>query len=316
MGSLLESVIWDAEFWFSDGSIVLIAGKVAFKVYKELLASQSNVVADMLGVATDSQAVDILDGSPVVCLSDSPEDLRHLLRVLIPRTRQLIYTPYDGSAFTFDQLSSLVRLGHKYGIEDVEKQALSCLKLYYTIKFKAWEASYTPCDLTDARQSIGVVNLARLTDNIDMLPVALYTCATLKGEVTKGWAREDGTVEYLSPEDLGRCIEGFGRMCSEASPLATRVFTMSPAEQSNSAHVTVCGHQIRTFRTQAQAVNTETLALLHGASDIFMSTSLCASCKAFLIAHDKAERRKLWAKLPSWFGLEAPEGWDPTNEQI
>ncbi|KAI0676520.1 hypothetical protein C8Q78DRAFT_27991 [Trametes maxima] len=317
MHTLSQDVTRDTEFWFSDGSIVLIAGNVAFKIYKELLASQSDVVADMIGVATDPQAVDLLDGSPVVCLSDSPEDLRHLLRILVPRTRRLIYTPPDGSAFSFDQLSSLVRLGHKYGIEDVEKQALSYLKLYYTTKFECWEAGHTPCDLTDARQSIGAVNLARLTGNIDMLPVALYTCATLKGEIAKGWVREDGTVEYLSPEDLGRCIEGFGRMCGAAVPLANRVFTIMSAEQKDSTHVAMCALHIRMLRTRAQAANTEALNLLHGASDIFiMGVGLCANCKAFLKTNDKAERRRVWAKLPSWFGLEAPEGWDPTIEQI
>ena len=75
----------DEEFWFEDGSIVLVATKVAFKVYKGLLASQSPIFADMLATGSP-QADRLMEGCPIVRLTDSPEDLRHLLRVLISKT--------------------------------------------------------------------------------------------------------------------------------------------------------------------------------------------------------------------------------------
>lgn len=79
----------DAELWFEDGNIVLVsAGGVAFRVYRGLLAAQSTVFADMLA-SSSSREDETVDGSPTVRLSDSPEDLRHFLRVLFPKTRRL-----------------------------------------------------------------------------------------------------------------------------------------------------------------------------------------------------------------------------------
>ena len=73
----------DEEFWLDDGNIVLVAGKRAFKIYRGLLAMQSPVFSDLF--ATGNPNVDQLyDGCPAIHLSDSQEDLRHLLRALIP----------------------------------------------------------------------------------------------------------------------------------------------------------------------------------------------------------------------------------------
>ncbi len=71
------------DFWFDDGSIVLVTRNTGFRVYRGLLASQSTVFADMLA-ASSSSSDEILDGCPVVQLTDSPHDLAHLLGVLLP----------------------------------------------------------------------------------------------------------------------------------------------------------------------------------------------------------------------------------------
>ena len=81
----------DTEFWMEDGNLVLLAGKVAFRVYRGLMAVQSPVFASMFLVA-DSGASKSVEGCPAVCLSDSPEDLRHLLRALLP-SQHRVYVP-------------------------------------------------------------------------------------------------------------------------------------------------------------------------------------------------------------------------------
>ncbi len=85
---LPDQLRWDDEFRFDDGSIVLVAGNIAFKVYKGLLAAQSMVFSDMLSTGS-AHATQVVDGCPVVHLSDSPEDLRHLLRALISKEQIL-----------------------------------------------------------------------------------------------------------------------------------------------------------------------------------------------------------------------------------
>ena len=76
----------DEQFWFDDGSIVLVAQNIGFRVFRSLLAAQSTVFADMLTSGSPTVG-EVYDGCPVVRLSDSPHDLRYLLRVLIPAFR-------------------------------------------------------------------------------------------------------------------------------------------------------------------------------------------------------------------------------------
>ena len=77
----------DEEYWLEDGNIVLVAGGVAFRVYRGLLASQSTVFADMFG-SSCARENEMEEGCPVVHLSDSPIDVRHLLSFLLPKTRR------------------------------------------------------------------------------------------------------------------------------------------------------------------------------------------------------------------------------------
>ena len=77
-----------SEFWFDDGNLVLVAGDTAFRIYRGLLAVQSRVFENMF-VSASSSNDELLDGCPVVQLSDSPEDLVHLFRVLLPTSRKM-----------------------------------------------------------------------------------------------------------------------------------------------------------------------------------------------------------------------------------
>ena len=75
----------DREYWLNDGNVILIARGVAFKLYKDLLAAQSHIFADLFSLPVPSTS-ETLNGCPVVRLMDSPEDIRHLLGVLLPKS--------------------------------------------------------------------------------------------------------------------------------------------------------------------------------------------------------------------------------------
>lgn len=72
------------EFWFDDGNIVLVAGNTAFRVYRGLLSAHSTVFSDMFEASSPMDG-ETLEGCPVVRLSDSAQDLAHLLKILIPK---------------------------------------------------------------------------------------------------------------------------------------------------------------------------------------------------------------------------------------
>ena len=85
---ILKGIKRDDEFWLDDGNIILVAQDVAFCIYRCLLAAQSTVFADMFASASPSSD-ECMDGCPVVRVSDSSEDLAHLLRVLLLGSRRL-----------------------------------------------------------------------------------------------------------------------------------------------------------------------------------------------------------------------------------
>ena len=83
----LDSLTRHEEFWFNDGSVVLVARNTGFRVFRSLLAAQSTVFADMLSSSSPS-ADEMVEGCPVVPLSDSPQDVAHFLGVLLPKSRR------------------------------------------------------------------------------------------------------------------------------------------------------------------------------------------------------------------------------------
>lgn len=82
-----DQVTRDEEFWLVDGNIVLVSGKVGFKVYMGLLAEQSAIFSNVFS-SSRSDPSQLLDHVPVVHFSDSLQDLRHLLRALLPNKQR------------------------------------------------------------------------------------------------------------------------------------------------------------------------------------------------------------------------------------
>ena len=74
----------DAEFWYEDGSIYLIASGVEFRVYRGPLVEHSPVFRDMLSLPQPALPAGSIAQYPVVPMLESPIDLRNFLRALMP----------------------------------------------------------------------------------------------------------------------------------------------------------------------------------------------------------------------------------------
>ena len=75
------------EFWFDDGSVVLVAQNTGFRVFRSLLAAQSMVFSNMFS-SSSPHAEEMFEGCPIVRLSDSPHDVAYFLRVLFPKSQR------------------------------------------------------------------------------------------------------------------------------------------------------------------------------------------------------------------------------------
>ncbi|RDX49028.1 hypothetical protein OH76DRAFT_1351489, partial [Lentinus brumalis] len=205
----------NGEFWYEDGTIILVARTVQFRVYKGVLADLSSVFADMFSLP---QPTSSLPAGPADCpfvhLEDSPEDLRHILRALFPK-KTTVFLQDDSSRRAFHTISAYIRLGHKYQINTLFDESLSYLKECFTTDLKARQAwldhrVQVPLEWGSYRPeiyAIGVVNLARLAHCDTILPTALAACCSLRVEsLFDGFVREDGTRERLSEGDLRLCM--------------------------------------------------------------------------------------------------------------
>ena len=152
----------------------------------------------------------------------------HELQLQLPGPSRL--HPNDEKEHTCDELSALARLSHKYRIRDVEEQALELLRDRYTDDFDKWRFGVGKRSAASTKSDcIGVVNVARLTDTPSLLPAALYSCCLLGGPLLDGWTREDGCVEYLSNDDLKRCLVAQERLCKEAAGIMCEVLEVRPS---------------------------------------------------------------------------------------
>ncbi|KAH9930974.1 uncharacterized protein B0H18DRAFT_120286 [Fomitopsis serialis] len=183
-------LVRDEELWFLDGSIVLVAERRAFRVYHGILLRESTVFSGLLSLPQPDD-VNGIDGCPLVKLSDSADDLRHLLRFLFNRR----YLMPAGEPIAFSAAAALVQLGHKYQLDIAEAEGLRLLKTVFTTSFRDQpDIIYRSFDSSGRQQTvqsvvryqdrdaITAVNLARLTGEWSILPTAFYLCCQLKAE--------------------------------------------------------------------------------------------------------------------------------------
>ena len=69
------------KLWLEDGSVVLQAENVQFKVHRSILTKHSQIFADLFKMPHPPTEPTV-EGCPVVLLQDSAEDVKHVLLIL------------------------------------------------------------------------------------------------------------------------------------------------------------------------------------------------------------------------------------------
>jgi hypothetical protein len=76
-------VLRHPDFWLRDGSIVVCVQHVQFKVHQTILATHSEIFADLFDLPQpEAGDDDTMEGCRVVHLQDSPEDFEDLLKAI------------------------------------------------------------------------------------------------------------------------------------------------------------------------------------------------------------------------------------------
>ncbi|KAI1781649.1 hypothetical protein LXA43DRAFT_647545 [Ganoderma leucocontextum] len=310
----------DKEFWFDDGTVILVARNIEFRVYEGLLGGLSPVFKDMF--QADGHAVrNVRVGKvqsfpcPVVHVSDSPEDLRRLLRACFSKRLGSLYKEQNPS---YNEISAAIRLGDKYKITELYSQSLEYLKYYFPATFASYCAlkEYTPPGWNPFEE-IGVVNLARITGNLSILPSAFVACICAESTepelegIGHGIAREDGSQERLSPGDLTVCLEGKTRLRIATITAVLRTFKLTVSPECKTP--TACKKAFLDVLLNLEKKVDELVAgdPLTRYTD-FVSTpgglAVCPSCTTMVGERNLKERRDVWDRLPELLNIDVP-GW-------
>ncbi|KZT72336.1 hypothetical protein DAEQUDRAFT_772994 [Daedalea quercina L-15889] len=308
----------DKEVWFSDGNVVLEAEGRAFKVYQGLLARDSEVFRDLFTIPQPS-SMEVFDGCPVVHLTDHPQELRHLLRVIFDGKRY--YRPDEQVEFAI--VAALIRLSHKYEIDYVRDDYLARMKSCFGTDPGDWDTvshdSGSPRMNFNETDAIALVNIARLTGTDTILPLGLYLCCQLDAKyLLNGYRRPEGSLEWLDSEDLARCIDARQSLLQKSLISVLQVYDPSTIFPSCTHHFGTrgdCRRTIESMRQKRMERSPTSLLQNYLKSDVSMIRSLqkanllCQNCADMLCRAGQQRYRANWIILPQLLDLEAPAGW-------
>ncbi|KAF7341313.1 BTB domain-containing protein [Mycena venus] len=130
--------------WFSNDSLVVLrAQERVFRVPKSILAARSPVFQSMFefpqpvsGDDAMAGADEVMDGSPVIRLHDSPTEVEAFLRAIFDSN----YFMPPPSQTSFSDLLGILRLAQKYDVGYLYKRAVCHLETIYPIELAKVEA--------------------------------------------------------------------------------------------------------------------------------------------------------------------------------
>lgn len=205
---------------------------------------------------------------------------------------------------------------------DLLNNAVAFLKKYYPTDYQQWKSSedYGPPGFW-MYHAIGIVNLARLTDEVGLLLMALLVCCNIDEAetVVRGFEREDGSREQLTLDDVVLCYSAKTRLQEECTRITLRV--CRPQASSACKTVANCVRKFKhVLRELEDADADDPFAYMDpsirvSAIEALLADDeprLCEHCRAMVEERDSRERVAVWAKLPEIFGLELPPA--PTND--
>ncbi|KAH8081297.1 hypothetical protein BXZ70DRAFT_632781 [Cristinia sonorae] len=270
------------DLWFTDGSIVLKADSVIFRVHMSILSRHSVFFRDMFSLPQPPQPSsssctqdEVLEGCPLITLQDSPDDLASLLVAL-----------YDGTIFgdngreDFKVVAGILRLSSKYMVDSLRAKALAHLTEAWPPTLKGWDAREDRARSHEQETGAGrgllypspieVINLAREINAPGLLPSAFYDLS--RYHYTQIFEPLEDDPLYprdpcrgqLSPSDMQKLALG-----KESSARFITSLIQSMSAPSPNAHMVMAAATPHHRRTQSHTKSSGST------SSVCMSISAC-----------------------------------------
>ncbi|KII87445.1 hypothetical protein PLICRDRAFT_142726, partial [Plicaturopsis crispa FD-325 SS-3] len=282
-----------SNIWYQDGSIVLEAERLQFRVHISVLAAHSLIFKDMLEIGQSSVGEYAVEGCPLVHLSDSAQDLTYVLTAFYDRKFFDLREPQP-----FPVIAAMLRLGKKYELEYFYTEALSRVASECPTSLERWDAGSDELITNDDDGGLyfDMANLLRETDTISALPVTLYTCGQ--------WYTHRELLEGL---DCGSALSATNRTACLIGLDRLRLAALAHIDSWLTSNNSTCTTPAECSSWKAALVITESRTV-EGFEALAewrprWETHLCRACTRHYKGLYNDNRRKLWEALPSFFDL-------------
>lgn len=282
--------------WYNDGSVVLKAGDDFFRVHSSILSQKSPIFASLL-LQSQTEVSESYEGCPMVTLNDDAEELRQLLLTLY----EISY--FEDNAQYFVYLCTMLRLSTKYGMARLRDLVLQRLKRGVPTTLASFDDPRYQNDRVMAQRNVlAVINLARETNCLELLPCAYYYCSRLPTSTI--FEGDGGTV--LALPDITACILGKDQLLN-IQRQTTHSFLYTPKVDLgfDGEDCLFCGGNDRLLLEYLQRQDSTRPCTFEQFTD-WKKIGRCESCSPSR-GLMKSRRDVAWAQLPKIFGLESWE---------
>ncbi|KAJ7072662.1 hypothetical protein C8F01DRAFT_973601 [Mycena amicta] len=299
-----------SDIWHNDGSVVLQARTMQFRVHWSILSMHSSVFKDMHGVPQPDASEPMVEGCPVVELHDDPKDVENILRVLYNPT--LLLKP----KISFELVAALVRLGRKYDFQDLWSAGVERLTYELPATLAQFDARFKDgSKMTRIHYYRGIrldmIDLAGQNNIRTVLPCAyLLTVASPKESWLDEITKADGTVVSLAPLDLRRCISGVDKIVKMQFQPGYALCWLVKMPNDCVTPRDCAEKRMGVLTTFVGSV--QGLLLPSSTMDRFANRT-CEPCQQHIRGLFSGSREKAWNDLPSVFGLPA---WSELKNEI
>ncbi|KAK7025108.1 BTB domain-containing protein [Favolaschia claudopus] len=296
-----------SDIWNSDGSVVLQAETIQFRVHWSILARNSSFFRDMQSLPQPPNQP-CVEGCPVVEVCDKPSDVENLLKALYDPTFLC------QKVITVSAVGALLRLGRKYDFKDLYQLAVSRLTSEYPAnldEFDALPEEYIAIEGYNGA-TFDLVNIASDNSIMSILPGAYFFIINkfTTEEIFQGVDNEDGTRSCLAPIHIQRCVSALQTLIiKQAQPNYTFGWALTKSDSE-------CTGAARCNAARIDAVHKfvfNPTATFYGlVQPDMVRFNLCARCTSQAKQSINTGRSKIWDELPEAFGL-AP--WDELKNE-
>ncbi|KIM82681.1 hypothetical protein PILCRDRAFT_70265 [Piloderma croceum F 1598] len=297
--------------WLDDRNIILHAESTQFRVHRSILSASSSVFRDMFSLPQPENE-NLVDGCPVVHVSDTADNLHHVLKALFDRS----YCSVDNESQPLAVIAAFLRLGRKYDIQQLYSEATKRLESEFPSTFEEFDNvadcfSLIDYDGDDKEISFTIINLARENDVLSVLPGAFYAICTLHDmkEFVEAMERSEGSATELSVFDQRVVIKGRHSLLERQ---ATETYKWLWQEDTFAAICTAnnCAKNRRELLHMYWFPQVSCSAL--ATWQLEWEKNYCKACVRKSKELHNAGRRKIWEELPLFFGLP---GWEELTKK-